>query len=341
MSLRLDDLAIGYPATQIGPIDLTVPDGVTVLLGPSGAGKSTILELIAGFVTPDRGTITLDGARLAGRPPEHRPVGMVFQDDALFPHRSVRENIAFGAAERVDPAALADRFEIDHLLDRSPETLSGGESRRVALARTLASDPDALLLDEPLASLDAPIRRRLRRDLADRLAALDVPVVYVTHDQREAAVVGDRVALLFDGSLHQVGPIERVFDRPATDRVARFLGMNVVSGQVHARTPSHVVCGPTTLRATTDLDGPAVTVAFDPSSIVLDAAGESVERSDGHNRLDGQIERLVDRQTDAIATVTIPGLGAIDAAVDRSQAERLDPGQDCVVTIDPDDIVPV
>ncbi|AWB27400.1 ABC transporter ATP-binding protein [Halococcoides cellulosivorans] len=342
MSLALDGLAIAYPDARIGPIDLTVPSGVTAVLGPSGAGKSTLLELIAGFETPDSGTITLDGARLDGRPPERRPVGMVFQDDALFPHRSVRENIAFGAAESVDTAAIAERFEIGELLDRDPATLSGGESRRVALARTLASDPDALLLDEPLASLDAPIRRRLRRDLAARLAALDVPVVYVTHDQREAAVVGDRLAVLFDGTLHQVGPTDRVFDRPATERVARFLGHSVVEGQVVSRDPPRIDCGPTTVRASMVASGPAVSVALDPSAVDLRPADPSSDDSAAaSNRLDGEIDRIVDRQTDTIATISVPGLGPIEARVGRSRADELSEGEDCVVAIDPGDIVPI
>ncbi|MFB6256960.1 MAG: ABC transporter ATP-binding protein, partial [Haloplanus sp.] len=158
--LRLDGVTKRYAGFELGPLDLAVADEVLAVLGPSGCGKTTLLWLVAGLTRLDAGTVTLDGRTLDGRPPENRGIGLVFQDGALFSHLTARENIAYAATEdRVDD--LAATLEIRDLLDRRPPSLSGDERQRVALARTLAADPDALLLDEPLSSLDAPIRRRL------------------------------------------------------------------------------------------------------------------------------------------------------------------------------------
>ncbi|GAD52777.1 ferric iron ABC transporter, ATP-binding protein [Halarchaeum acidiphilum MH1-52-1] len=211
--------------------DLAVETGETLcLLGPSGSGKTLLLELLAGFHGYD-GTIALDGRSLEGRPPEERGFGFVFQDHALFPHRSVRENVAFGLRyhdDTRDPDALLARFGVADLAARSPDTLSGGEAQRVALARALAVRPDAFLLDEPLAALDVPTRERLRDDLVDALA--DETAVYVTHDRTTARAVADRVAVLRDGRVAQVGPVDAVFERPTDRFVAEFTGATVVRG---------------------------------------------------------------------------------------------------------------
>ena len=222
--LELDSLSKTYAGFAFGPVDLSVGDEVLSVLGPSGSGKSTLLSLIAGTVTPDSGTISLDGRRLDGRPIADRETGLVFQDGALFPHLTARENIAYAATDpdRVDD--LASTFEIAALLDRRPSTLSGGERQRVALARTLAAEPRALLLDEPLSSLDAPIRRRLRGELHQLFADLDIPVIYVTHDQRTATALGDRLAVIRDGAIEQIAIPPRVLSRPETPLVASFTG---------------------------------------------------------------------------------------------------------------------
>lgn len=165
MALNLSDLSKTHGQFKFGPFDLCVEDGVLAVLGPSGSGKTTLLSLIAGITEPDSGSICLNGRELVGHPLENRDVGMVFQEGALFPHMTARENIAYAAttAARVDE--LAATLEIEDILNRSPPVLSGGEYQRVALARTLATDPAVLLLDEPLSSLDTPIRRRLRNEL--------------------------------------------------------------------------------------------------------------------------------------------------------------------------------
>lgn len=255
--LALDGLERSFKGFRLGPLELAVDDEVLAVLGPSGCGKTTLLSLVAGLLAPDGGSVALDGRPLDGRPPEERDVGLVFQDGALFPHMTARENVAYPGADDDRVAALAATLEIEDVLDRPAPALSGGERRRVALARALAADPDALLLDEPLANLDPPIRRRLRPELAAVFEDLAIPVVYVTHDQRSAAALGDRLAVLGDGTIHQQGPVDAVLDRPRTAFVARFVGANVLprslvdaEGPVAIR-PEHVALGgphPATVR---------------------------------------------------------------------------------------------
>ena len=207
--------------------DLEVADGETlVILGPSGSGKTLLLETVAGFHDHE-GAVTLDGRRLSGLPPEERNLGFVFQDYALFPHLSVRENVAFGERyhERTrDPQRLLDTLGVADLADRYPPTLSGGERQRVALARALLVRPSAFLLDEPLSALDVPTRQSMREDLADVLA--DETAVYVTHNRTTARMLADRIAVIDDGAIVQSGSPEAVFERPASPFVARFTGAN-------------------------------------------------------------------------------------------------------------------
>ncbi|GGM57809.1 ABC-type Fe3+/spermidine/putrescine transport system ATPase subunit [Halarchaeum rubridurum] len=232
--------------------DLAVRDGETLcLLGPSGSGKTLLLELLAGF-HDHAGRLELDGRSLDGVPPEERGFGFVFQQYALFEHRSVRENVAFGAKyheDARDPDALLARLGVADLAERFPGTLSGGEKQRVALARALCVRPDVFLLDEPLSALDAPTRERLRDDLVDVLA--DETAVYVTHDRTTARAVADRVAVLRDGRVAQVGPVADVFERPATRFVAAFTGATVVES---AALPA-------------GLDAPAGTLAVRPEHV--------------------------------------------------------------------------
>jgi iron(III) transport system ATP-binding protein len=221
-------------------VGLTVAPGTTLaLLGPSGCGKTTLLRCIAGLERPDAGSIAVAGRTLVGPgtfvPPERRRVGMVFQDPALFPHMSVARNVAYGLpraedrGERVREAlALVDLAGYG---DRMPGTLSGGQQQRVALARALATRPSVILLDEPFSALDAPLRVALRLEVRRLLADLGATAVFVTHDQEEAFLVGDEVAVMFDGEIVQVGGPAELYDLPATRRVAEFIGdANLLSG---------------------------------------------------------------------------------------------------------------
>ena len=233
MTLVVDGVWKSHGDFELGPIDLAVGEEVLSILGPSGCGKTTLLSAIAGVVTPDAGEVVLNGLDLTGQPPEARGTVLVFQDGALFPHMTARENVAYAARSEGRVTELADTLEIAGILDQRADTLSGGERQRVALARSLAADPDALLLDEPLANLDAPIKRRLRDELRPILSSLDVPVIYVTHDQREATVIGDRLAVIADGEIHQLDTPSEVFAHPATPFVASFTGsVNLFRGRV-------------------------------------------------------------------------------------------------------------
>ena len=221
--------------TAVRDLSVSVRDGeLLTLLGPSGCGKTTTLRMLAGLERPSEGTITLADDEVAGPSTyvkaEERGVGIVFQDFALFPHLSVRENVAFGLTnhdtdeteDRVDE--LLDLVDMPGMGDRSPDQLSGGQQQRVALARSLAPEPDILLLDEPFSNLDVRLRVEMREEVRRILKEAGVTAVSVTHDQEEALSISDRVAVLEDGRLEQIGDPESVFEHPESRFVASFLG---------------------------------------------------------------------------------------------------------------------
>ena len=213
---------------------LTVGRETVALVGPSGAGKTSILRAVAGLARPERGRIALDGrvlfdaAAKIDRPPEERRVGYVFQEYALFPHMTVRQNVAYAGGERA--AETIDRLGITALAQAYPGELSGGERQRVGLARALARDPGVLLLDEPMSALDTHTRSSVRAELKRTLDHLDLPVLLVTHDFQDAAVLADRVGVLVDGRLLQVGSPGELIAAPADAFVASFTGANILVG---------------------------------------------------------------------------------------------------------------
>lgn len=224
-------------------VSFDVEDGdYFVLLGPSGVGKTVLLELIAGLTTPDEGQIMWDGEDITYERIHRRRMGLVYQDQTLFPHMTVHQNIAFGLRPRkMRPAALRERVEelaadvsVSDLLHRYPGTLSGGESQRVALARTLATDPKCLLLDEPLSSIDAQSRSDLQA-LLRSLHRKGHTVIHVTHENKEAMALASRVAIMENGTITQVGTPDEVFHHPKSAFVARFVGIrNSLKGQLEA-----------------------------------------------------------------------------------------------------------
>ena len=232
--LELSGLSKTYGAiTTVRDVSLDVPDGeFLVLLGPSGCGKTTTLRMVAGFVDPSAGRVTLGGEDITHRPPWRRNTGMVFQNYALFPHMSVAENVAFGLEMRKVPKpereqralAALGLVRLSQYAARLPRQLSGGQQQRVALARALAIRPDVLLLDEPLSNLDAKLREEVRVEIRQLQKQLGLTAVMVTHDQEEALTMADRLVVMAEGAIRQVGSQQDLYERPADRFVAGFVG---------------------------------------------------------------------------------------------------------------------
>lgn len=227
--------------TAVEPMSLDVPEGQFVtLLGPSGCGKTTTLRMIAGLLDPSGGEITIKGRRVNDLPIHKRNLGIVFQNYALFPHKTIADNVGFGlryrnvskddAARRVREAL--ELVQLPHVGDRYPSALSGGQQQRIALARAIVIEPDVLLLDEPLSALDANLREDMRVELKRIQHRIGVTSIFVTHDQAEALAMSDQIVVMSDGRVEQVGPPEEVYNAPASEFVANFLGAsNILPGQ--------------------------------------------------------------------------------------------------------------
>ncbi len=233
--LRVEDIRLAIGDLRLDRVAFEVAAGdYFMLLGASGAGKSALLEIIAGLRRPDAGRVWLAGRDITRLPIQRRNLGFVFQDNALFPHRSVGGNIAYGAPDPAAARAAADRTGVLGLWRRRPGTLSGGEAQRVALARALARRPPCLLLDEPLSSLDAQARADLRGLLRD-LHRQGMTLLHVTHDPEEALALGARAAILENGRIVQTGPLRNLLDQPRSAFLARFAGLrNVLPGTLAA-----------------------------------------------------------------------------------------------------------
>jgi sn-glycerol 3-phosphate transport system ATP-binding protein len=234
----------GSDVVALKGLDLTVADGeFLILVGPSGCGKSTALRLLAGLDKPTSGEIRIAGKPVTHLGPGERDIAMVFQNYALYPHMSVYQNLAYGLRQRRTPKSevdlrvreTADLLDIDELLDRKPGQLSGGQRQRVAMGRALVRRPQAFLLDEPLSNLDAKLRTQVRGDLKRLHRELPVTSIYVTHDQVEAMTLGDRICVMSQGEVQQIGTTDDIYSRPANTFVAAFMGsppMNLVPGLV-------------------------------------------------------------------------------------------------------------
>ena len=273
--------------TAVDRVDLSVRHGeLFTLLGPSGCGKTTLLRLLAGFYQPDRGEIRFGDRVVSGRPPYERNIGMVFQNYALWPHMTVAGNVTYGLRLRKLPtgeigARLAEGLRKVNLTgyeSRYPGQLSGGQQQRVALARALVLNPDLLLLDEPLSNLDAKIRVQVRAEIKKLQRQLGITTIYVTHDQEEALSLSDRVAVMKDGRVQQVGAPKELYERPRTRFVADFVGTNnLVPGQVRERAGTSLVVdtalGP--LRAVAEGPvGERCVLAIRPENVAIAAGTE-------------------------------------------------------------------
>ena len=288
--VELDGVSVAFDGVNaLRDVSLSVGEGeFFTLVGPSGCGKTTTLRAIAGFESPDSGTVRIGGRDVTGAPPEERDVGIVFQSYALFPHMTVRENVGYGLRFRDPPGGVSRRDRVDELLDlvdmagmgdRDPTELSGGQQQRVALARALAPGPDVLLLDEPLSALDARLRERLRVTVRGIQRELGITTVYVTHDQAEALAVSDRVAVMRDGRIEQVGTPEAVYREPASRFVAEFVGdNNLLDGEVSSTTPPRATVEGVEVDLPADAPvevGDAVTLSVRPEAVGVVRGGET------------------------------------------------------------------
>ena len=239
--LEIKDVSKKFDETAvISNFSLSVSPGeFLVLLGPSGCGKSTLLRMIAGLEQADKGSILIDGEDVTGSDPRQRDIAMVFQNYALYPHMTVHDNIAFplkmkktpGSEIRAKVESTAEMLGLSEMLNRKPRTLSGGQRQRVAVGRAIVRDPRLFLFDEPLSNLDAKLRVSMRTEILGLMHSLGATVIYVTHDQEEALTMGDRIAVLNEGIIQQVGEPERIYSKPANEFIARFIGsprMNLI-----------------------------------------------------------------------------------------------------------------
>jgi putrescine transport system ATP-binding protein len=291
----------GYLAVNHVSLDIAKGE-IFALLGSSGCGKTTLLRMLAGFETPTSGRIVLNGRDLAGLPPYERPLNMMFQSYALFPHLTVWDNIAFGlrrdglprdrVAERVE--AMLKLVQLGKFAQRKPHQLSGGQQQRVALARSLAKQPQMLLLDEPLGALDKKLREETQIELVNIIEQVGVTCVMVTHDQEEAMTMASRIAIMSEGRFLQVGAPSEIYETPATRFVADFIGnVNLLPGTVEVDEPDHVVidsadCKHYVGHGITGTTGMPVTVALRPEKIHVSRN----KPADDYNSVRGRIKEL-------------------------------------------------
>ena len=312
--IAIKNLKVNLGNFLLQDINLDIESGeYFIILGPTGAGKTVLLEAIAGLYPVLEGEVWIDGNEITDLSPEKRGIGIVYQDQALFPHLPVEENIAFGLKMRKRPKdeiksktdAIAEVMGILHLLKRSPATLSGGEKQKVALARALVAEPKVLLLDEPLSALDPETRERMQGELREMHRKVMVTIIHVTHDFEEAITLGHRVAVLNDGCIAQIGTPEEFLRQPSSEFVARFaLSRNIFSGRVVLIEDGCALIdvGGTKLRATTETKG-EVRLSIRPEDILI---SRELLQSTARNCFQGVISDIADRGSIIYITVTLP-----------------------------------
>ena len=327
-SIILENLTYILENFSIRNVSLKVREGeYFVLLGPTGSGKTLLLELIAGFHVPDEGRIILNGVDVTYTPPEKRNVGFVYQDYSLFPHMTVEKNVAFGLRVRRMPEneikrqvkEMMNLVGISHLSDRYPSTLSGGEQQRVAIARALAINPDVLLLDEPLSALDPGTREDLREELKRIQEAQNVTTIHVTHDRVEAILLADRIGLIINGEMIQVGSPEELFSKPLNEKAARFLGVeNILQGRIRLNRGGMAVveAGDLEIHAITKIKEGEVYVFIRPESIII---SRKPLRSSARNIFQGRIVEM----TNLGPLVSVKLDNGLKALITRQSAEDM------------------
>jgi len=329
----------------VDDLSIDVPKGELVcLLGPSGCGKTTTLRMVAGFVEPTAGEIRIQDQDVTRLPPYKRDTGMVFQSYALFPHLSVAENIEFGLRNLKVPSAdrrarvqeILQMVELGALGERLPRQLSGGQQQRVALARALAIRPAVLLLDEPFSNLDAQLRVRMREELRGLIGKLDTTTLFVTHDQEEALVLADRIVVMNEGRVEQVGPPREIYDRPKTRFVAQFIGLcNFIPATVTESSGDSLIVEAgqgAQLRAARGANAPAkgakAVLAVRPENVRIGNAGPH------DNRVAGRVRTVT--YLGKASHIRVEAAGADLLVEDHGmRASALQPGDAVELAIDP------
>ncbi len=343
--LQIDQVVkdFGAGALAVAGVSLDIEQGeIFALLGSSGCGKTTLLRMLAGFETPTSGRILLEGQDLAGLAPYERPINMMFQSYALFPHLTVWDNIAFGLrresypkdeiAQRVE--AMLKLVQLGAYAKRKPHQLSGGQQQRVALARSLAKRPRLLLLDEPLGALDKKLREETQIELVNIIRQVGVTCVMVTHDQEEAMTMATRIAVMSEGRLLQVGPPAQIYETPATRFVADFIGnVNLMEGRLIGDEPDEALieCADCTHRVghgITGSEGMQLAVALRPEKIVLSREAPAVT---AHNCVRGRIQDLAYFGASSVYRLALPSGALLKVSMANTQrhpGESLAPGDE-------------
>ncbi len=320
--LRIDSLSKKFDTVlAVDDVSLDIPQGqIFALLGSSGCGKSTLLRMLAGFETPTAGKILLGGRDIATLPPYQRPINMMFQSYALFPHLSVWENVAFGLKRMAMPkdqiaarvTQMLELVQLGNLAKRKPSTLSGGQQQRVALARSLARNPQLLLLDEPLGALDKKLRQQTQFELSRIISSVGVTCVMVTHDQEEAMTMASRIAVMSEGRILQVGTPSEIYEFPNCRFVADFIGnVNLLDGTLAGRRDGlrEISVGSATIVAPAGdgAPGEAMAVAIRPEKIGIGLAQPSAVA----NVLAGVVEEIAYLGSFSTYVVALPGQGTL------------------------------
>ncbi|MDC8786869.1 ABC transporter ATP-binding protein [Roseateles koreensis] len=349
--LRLENVVkdFGGGAKAVAGVSLDIQQGeIFALLGSSGCGKTTLLRILAGFETPTSGRILLNGCDLAGLPPYARPINMMFQSYALFPHLSVWDNIAFGLrreqctraeiSARVD--AILKLVQLGHLAKRKPHQLSGGQQQRVALARSLVKAPKLLLLDEPLGALDKKLREETQIELVNIIRQVGVTCVMVTHDQEEAMTMATRIGIMSEGLLQQVAPPAQIYETPANRFVADFIGnVNMMEGTLVCDNPDHVLircadCQHLIGHGISGSEGMAVAVALRPEKITLSRQPPAADASapEAVNCVSGRLEDLAYFGAYTVYRLRLPSGGLLKVSMantERHPDEQAAVGETC------------
>jgi len=327
--IAIKNLERSWKDFNLKDINLTIDRGeYFVILGPTGSGKTLLLELIAGFYIPDTGEIWIDRANVTNITPEERGVGFVYQDYALFPHLTVRENIEFGLIIKKLPkdeikresSRMMDLLGITHLKDRYPDTLSGGERQKTATGRALVLKPDLLLLDEPMSALDARTKSGMQDEIKKIHKEAGVTIVHVTHDQTEAMIMADRIGIMMDGRIVQVGTVREIFNMPKDRIIADFVGTeNILEGSVTEKIDGliKINIGSTEISTLSDLEtGCKVNALIRPEDIII---SREPQRTSARNNIEGVITKIVN--LGAIVRIEIDG--ELVAFTTKQSAEEL------------------